>query len=133
MMEAADSVDELLRGYPAAVRETAGAARDLLTTVLPGIEEKADFSAKLIGYSYGPGYKGVVCTLILSKTGVKLGLFRGAELPDPKKLLAGEGKVHRHVQLRSPADLDRPGLKALLRAALKAWRARSTAAAASPQ
>lgn len=120
-------IDELLGGYPAAVRETANAARSLLHAALPDIEEKADFSAKLIGYSYGPGYKGVVCTLILSKTGVKLGVFRGAELPDPKKLMAGEGKVHRHVQLRSPADLKRPGLKALLQTALKAWRARSAA------
>lgn len=122
-------IDELLRGYADAVRETANAARGLLMNALPGIEEKADFSAKLIGYSYGPGYKGVVCTLILSKTGVKLGLFRGAELPDPRKLMAGEGKVHRHVQLRSPADLEQPGLKTLLQAALKAWRARSAVAA----
>jgi hypothetical protein len=130
-MKVADSaadVDELLRGYPDAVRATATAARELLTAALPGIEEKADFSAKLIGYGYGPGYKGVVCTLILSKTGVKLGLFRGAKLPDPKKLMAGAGKVHRHVQLRSPADLERPGLELLLKAALQAWRARSTAA-----
>jgi hypothetical protein len=127
--ERAAEIDELLRAYPDAVRETAAAARDWLTRVLPDIEEQADFGAKLIGYRYGPGYKGLVCTLILSKTGVKLGLFRGAELPDPKKLMAGEGKVHRHVQLRSPADLDRPGLKALLQTALKAWRARSAAAA----
>jgi hypothetical protein len=127
--ERAADVDELLRSYPDAVRATAAAARERLTAALPGIEEKADFSAKLISYGYGPGYKGVVCTLILSKTGVKLGLFRGAELPDPKKLMAGAGKVHRHVQLRSPADLERPGLKALLQVALKAWRARSAAAA----
>jgi hypothetical protein len=125
--ERAAEIDELLGAYPDAVRATAAAARELLTRVLPDIEEKADFSAKLIGYSYGPGYKGVVCTLILSKTGVKLGLFRGAELPDPKKLMGGEGKVHRHVQLRSPADLARPGLSALLQAALQAWRARSAA------
>jgi hypothetical protein len=31
----------------------------------------------MISYSYGPGYKGVVCTLIMSQTEVKLGIFRG--------------------------------------------------------
>ena len=49
---------------------------------------------------YSPGSKGTVCALILSKTGVKIGLFRGSELPDPKGLLRGSGKVHRHVAPR---------------------------------
>ncbi|HUQ53646.1 MAG TPA: DUF1801 domain-containing protein [Gammaproteobacteria bacterium] len=124
------SIDELLAGYPEPVRETAAAARELLQTALPNIKESVDESAKLIGFSYGPGYKGLLCTLIMSKTGVKLGLFRGAELPDPKKLMAGEGKVHRHVQLRSPADVDKPGLKGLLKAALNAWQARTAEAQA---
>jgi hypothetical protein len=47
----------------------------------------------------------MVCTLILSKSGVKLGLVGGAALSDPYGLLAGTGKVHRHVQLRAPEDL----------------------------
>jgi hypothetical protein len=125
-------VDELLAGYPEPVQQTAAAARALLTSMLPGIEETADGSAKLIGYSYGPGYKGLLFTLILSQKGVKLGIFRGAELPDPKNLMTGEGKVHRHVPLRSPADLERPGLKPLLKTALKAWRARTAEAQSKP-
>ena len=124
------TIDELLAGYPEQVRTTTEAARTLLQNALPNIEERVDESAKLIGFSYGPGYKGVVCTLILSKTGVKLGVFRGAELPDPRNLMAGEGKVHRHVQLRNPADVDMPGLKPLLKAALAAWKARTAAAQA---
>ena len=59
----------------------------------------------MIAYSYGPGCKGLVCTLILSRKGVKLGIVRGSELPDPKQLLEGSGKVHRFVQLNAPADL----------------------------
>jgi len=120
--------DALLHGYPDAVRELADAARKALAKALPGATEGVDTSAKLLSYSYGPGYKGLVCTLLLSKTGVKLGIFRGAELPDPAGMLQGAGKVHRHVQLRSSADLERPELKRLLAAALGAFRARSTAA-----
>jgi hypothetical protein len=118
-------IDELLAGYPEPVQATAAAARALLTSLLPGIQEAADFPAKLIRYSYGAGYKGALFMLILSQKGVKLGVVRGVEIPDPKKLMTGEGKVHRHVQLRAPADLERPGLKPLLKAALKAWHARS--------
>ena len=39
--------------------------------------------------------------------------------------MTGAGKVHRHVPLRSAADLEQPGLKALLAAALAAWKART--------
>lgn len=121
-------IEKLLAGYPEQVREIAAAARALLKSVLPDVEESADVSAKLIGYGYGPGYKASVCTLILSQKEVKLGVVFGASLPDPKKLMTGAGKVHRHVPLRGPADLERPGLKGLLKAALKAQLARSSQA-----
>jgi hypothetical protein len=40
----------------------------------PGATETPDLQARLLGYSYGPGYKRTVATLILSKTGVKIGI-----------------------------------------------------------
>jgi len=118
-------VETFLAAYPQEVRDVAMAARALLAEALSGAEETLDESAKLLGYGYGPGYKGVVCTLLLSKTGVKLGIARGSELPDPKRLMQGSGKVHRHVQLRTTADLEQPGLKPLLKAALTAWKKRT--------
>ena len=86
-----------------------------------------DESARVIGYGYGPGYKGIVCTLILSKAGAKIGIAHGAALPDPKHLMQGKGKVHRHVPLRTIADLKQPGLTPLLKAALAAWKERHEA------
>jgi hypothetical protein len=124
-MSSGQHVDAFLAAYPEQVREVASAARLLLRGALPGIAETVDGSAKLIGYSYGPGYKGVVCTLIMSQSGVKLGIFRGSELPDPKHLMTGAGKVHRHVQLSSVDDLKQSGLKQLLKDALGAWRRRN--------
>jgi hypothetical protein len=118
------TIEAFLAAYPPEVSDLALAARILLGEALPGASETLDESARIIGYSYGPGYKGLVCTLILSQTGVKLGIARGAELPDPRGVLGGSGKVHRHVLLRSTADLKRPGLKPLLKAALAAWQER---------
>jgi len=83
-------------------------ARALIHRLLPNVEETADASAPVVGYGYGPGYRGVVCTLILSKSGVKLGLARGAELADPRGLLEGSGKVHRYVALRRGRIFARP-------------------------
>ena len=128
-MSTSQHVEAFLSAYPEQVQETASAARQLLKDMLPGAAETVDESAKLLGYSYGPGYKGVIFTLIMSKTGVKLGICRGAELPDPKRLMAGAGKVHRHVQLRSVDDIKRPGLKQLMKAAVSAWRKRNRAEA----
>jgi hypothetical protein len=119
------SVEELLKSYPSDVQALAGKARRLLLNLLPGADERADSSAPVLGYSYGPGYRGMVCTLILSKSGVKLGLVRGAELTDPRGLLEGSGKVHKYVQLRKASDLNRPGVKGLVKAAHAAWQQRN--------
>ncbi len=128
-MSTSQHVDAFLSAYPDPVQGTASAARALLKSMLPGIAETVDESAKLLGYSYGPGYKGVLFTLIMSQSGVKLGIFRGAELPDPKQLMAGKGKVHRHVQPHGSDDLKLPGLNQLLKTAISAWRKRNQAEA----
>jgi hypothetical protein len=118
-------VDTFLAGYPKPVQAIAAAARAFLEDALPSISENVDESAKLLSYSYGPGYKGLVCTLIMSQTEVKLGIFRGSELPDPNRLMSGAGKVHRHVPLRSVDDLSKPGLRQLIDAGVSAWRRRN--------
>jgi len=117
-------IEVFLTSYPAEVRELASAARKYLSAVLPNVEETLDKTSKVIGYAYGPGYKGMVCTLILSKTGVKLGIVRGAELADPEHLMQGKGKVHLHVQLKTLMDLKQPALKSLIESALASWKER---------
>src|SRR5262249_33273507 len=99
------TLKRFLARYPPEVRDVAREARGFLAKALPGAAGTLDRSAKLLAYGFGPGYKGFVCTLLLSQTGVKLGIARGSELPDPMKLMKGGGKVHRHVQLRTTADL----------------------------
>jgi hypothetical protein len=120
-------VDAFLALYPSAVKDIALAARRLVAETVPNATETVDRSARLVGYGYGPGYNDTICTLLMSKTGVKVGIARGTELPDPDRLMQGTGKVHRHVPLRTVADVANPGLKQLLEAAVAAWRQRSSA------
>jgi hypothetical protein len=80
------NADRLFATYS---REVAGIAlllRKRLLARLSGITEQADAEAKVVGYSYGTGYKDLICTIILSKKGVKLGLYKGSELRDPGAL-----------------------------------------------
>jgi hypothetical protein len=39
-------------------------------------------------------------------------------LPDPNGLLRGEGKLIRHVRISQAADLEAPGVRELVRAAI---------------
>jgi hypothetical protein len=49
---------------------------------------------------------------------VNLGFNFGAHLPDPAGLLRGEGKIIRHVRIARAEDLDAPGVRELVRAAI---------------
>lgn len=123
-----DEVAAFFAGYPPEVQAVALALRRTVRSALPRAEEMLDRSGRVVGYGFGPGYADLICTIIPSKTGVKLGIAHGAELDDPQGLLEGPGKRHRYVALAAVADLRRPGLAPLLAAALAAWKARSALA-----
>ena len=53
-----------------------------------------------------------------------VGFFRGAELPDPRRLLQGTGKRMRHVKIRPGLDLDSAALEALIDAAYADMKSR---------
>jgi hypothetical protein len=121
----ARTFDQLLGAYPSEVQTLALRARQLICEQLPAVEETVDRSGPYISYGYGSGYAAMICTLILSRSGVKLGVVGGAALADPRGLLKGSGKRHRHVVLKTVSDLGQPGLKQLLRSAARASRERN--------
>jgi hypothetical protein len=118
------TADKILAQFPQSVAATGLRLRQFLLRHLKGITEQPDLKANVIGYSYGTGYKDLICTIILSKKGIKLGFYKGAELPDPKKLLTGSGKVHRYVEIKSEEEIRNPALVELLEHAVEAWEKR---------
>ncbi|HEY3823646.1 MAG TPA: hypothetical protein VGL82_03765 [Bryobacteraceae bacterium] len=100
--------DLLIRQYDPEIQGLINAARSTLRAAFPGAMETADPKARLLGYSYGPGYKGTVATLLLSKKGVKIGIPFGASLPAR-------------------------ALKALLKDLLSAWRERAGGSHQGPE
>ena len=117
-------VDELLLKYDKSVSSLGLHLREFLLAQLEGCIEMPDQAANIIGYGYGTGYIDLVCTIIPSKKGIKLGFNRGSELPDPGKLLTGSGKVHRYVEIKSENDIRSTAIKELIREAVKAWKIR---------
>ncbi len=119
-------VEQFLKSYDAPVPELAAQLRQFIKKEIPGIEEQLDIKARIIGYGFGTGYSGMICTIILSKKGVKLGLYKGAELPDPARLLQGSGKVHKYVELKSKSEIQSTPLRNLIREAHTAYLRRKT-------
>jgi hypothetical protein len=112
----------LLDKYPRETQAIISATRKLVREILVGAKETIDERSKVIGYSYSPGYTGLVCTLILSQRGVKIGIVGGSKIPDPRRLLQGSGKLHRHISIQSIQDLQKPGVKQIIRAAHSVWK-----------
>jgi len=117
-------IDEILLKYDSSVSSLGLQLREFLLAQLEGCIEMPDQAANIIGYGYGTGYIDLVCTIIPSKKGIKLGFNRGSELPDPGKLLTGSGKVHRYVEIKSDTDIRSTAIKELIREAIKAWKIR---------
>lgn len=82
------------------MRLLVNALRNFLVQQLPDVTEQLDVPAKMIAYCCGPRYADMVCTIIPSRTGVKLGFYKGNELPDPHSLLKGTGKISRYVEIK---------------------------------
>lgn len=100
--------------------------RNVLLKNLPGVEEQIDVPARMIAYCYGQKYTELVCTIIPSRKGLKLGFYRGIDLPDPGHLLKGNSKVSRYVEIKTMEDMESPALKALVRVAFATYKARNS-------
>jgi len=116
---------QLLSAYSPEVRDLAVKTRRLILKTIPNLQEQVDLPSKLVGYGFSAKYADTVCVIMPAKAWITLGIARAAGLPDPGKLLEGKGKVHRHVKLRTTADVSAPALRQLLRAALAAYKNRS--------
>ena len=107
----------LLEACPADVRPLALGLYEKLAVAFP--EAVVTTDAENIGFGTDAGYRGLIFTITPRRSYVTLGIARAADLPDPAGLLEGSGKVHRHVKLHTPADLDSPELTDLINAALE--------------
>ena len=115
-------IDEFLSGYSDEVFTNALQLREVLFRNLPAIIEQLDIPAKMIAYCYGQKYSEMICTIIPSKKGLKLGFYKGVDLPDPGKLLEGTGKISRYVEIRSTDQIKSPAIKKLIQSALVAYK-----------
>ena len=124
IMTTGKSIDEFFSNYSEEVSSNALQLRKVLLRNLPGIIEQIDLPAKMIAYCYGQKYADMICTIIPSRKGLKLGFYRGVDLPDPDNLLVGTGKISRYVEISSESQIRSAALKNLIKNSLAAYHKR---------
>ena len=119
-------LDRALEESEPSIREVArracAAVLDIFPDAVVTLDDQNPRFGTTIGFGTTTGYKGLRFTVTPQRVHVTLGIAHGAELPDPSGLMEGTGKVHRHVKLRQPQDLDRPELRQLMTAAMARGR-----------
>jgi len=59
------------------------------------------------------------CYITTHADHINLGFPYGAALPDPSRVLEGEGKTNRHIKFRTVSDLERPFVRRYIQAAIE--------------
>ena len=114
--------------------ETLAEVRQLIHDEDPEIQEEWKWEKPSSGGTPVWSHDGGVCTGESYKQVVKLTFFRGASLPDPKKLFNSslEGNTRRAIDIREGETLNEAAFKALIRSAVAANSA-ARARRASPK
>ena len=115
-MENIELFEQAILSFPDEIKEIARETRKLIYKVLPEVIEVVWVRQKNAGF--GTGIKKSTehfCWLMPATKHVNLGFNYGAELPDPKNLLEGTGKLFRHYKVKSINDLSNPDLITLLK------------------
>ena len=109
----------LLRPYGESIQRLALAARKLILEEAPEAGEfiyEVYTIADHFAFTARPSDAFVFTTT--HTHWVNLGFNFSSQLPDPHGLLRGDGKFIRHVRIAEDADLDVPGVRELVRAAI---------------
>src|SRR6185436_6049549 len=110
---------KFLRPYDRAIQKLALDLRALVLEEMAPCHENIYDAYSAVAIGYGPTDRlsdGIFHIAVYAK-GVNLGFNHGATLADPAGILEGAGKQIRHIKIRSPADLERPEVRAYVRRA----------------
>ena len=103
------AVAKVIRGCRAELRK-------LLPTAIELVYDNYNFF--VIGYAATERASDCIVSIAAAANGVGLSFYQGASLPDPKKILLGNGKQNRFIRLPTAERLRSPEVLVLLRAAL---------------
>lgn len=106
--------------FDAKHRSLIRSVRKELRKRFPTANELAYDNYNFFVIGYGPTERPSDCivSIAAAASGVGLCFIHGASLPDPNRILLGEGNQTRFIRLESASRLNRPEVKALVAAAI---------------
>ena len=114
-------LDRFIARYSPEIAEQTHAVLKKMQARLPGAVQMVydNYYALVIGFCPVERASEVILSIAIYPEHISLCFFAGDRLPDPEKLLQGSGKIARHIRLESPKTLDRPAVRALMKAAVE--------------
>lgn len=108
--------------FPPPMAKLTKAVLERMRERLPGAVELIYDKANALAIGFGPDERAsnAINSIAVYSNWINLYFFEGDTLPDPEGLLKGAGAMVRHVRITTIEDLDRPAVKALMAAALRA-------------
>lgn len=110
---------KLLQRYSKVIQKLALAARKLILEEAPEANEFVYEVYTIADHFTFTGRPGDAFVFTTTHTKwINIGFNFGVLLPDPDGLLRGDGKRIRHIRVAQAADLETPGVRELVRAAM---------------
>jgi hypothetical protein len=124
-----------LEAYDPAIARLFFATRGAVLAAAPtAVELVYDaYNAVAVAYSFTERLREAFCHVAAYRGYVNLGFNRGAALADPERLLVGTGTNIRHIRIAALEDVERPGVRRLIRAAAEEGRRMSAGARSRPR
>ncbi|MEO6681329.1 MAG: DUF1801 domain-containing protein [Ginsengibacter sp.] len=108
--------EKAIESFSEEIKYLTRSTRNLIYQILPTVVEVVWVKQKNSGFGTGIKKKTEhFCWIMPATNHVTLGFNYGSELPDPKKLLEGTGKLFRHFKVKSIDDLSNPDLLKILK------------------
>jgi hypothetical protein len=110
-----------LSSFDRHISSLALALREVVLEEAPeAIESLVKGYAVTIAFSFtGRPLKDGFCYVVAYGSKVNLGFNRGAQLLDPNSVLAGTGKLNRHITIQNESELNRPYVRRYIQAAIE--------------
>ena len=130
---AAAQLKSFLAKFAPAARAEMKAAHATMRKLLPGAVEMVydNWNGLVIGFGPTERASEAVLSIVVLPDHVTLCFLQGKKLPDPQKLLRGEGNQVRHIRLSKPTDLNKRPIRNLSRSRPRRRGRRSTPAHAT--
>src|SRR6201994_3128322 len=104
--ETVSDLVKFLLPYPDNVKAAALWLRDFVWDLYPETNELIYDNYNALAFGWSPTDKAgdVFCSIAIYSTHLNFGFNRGAEIPDKKNILVGDGSLYRYIRIKNKED-----------------------------